>query len=108
MPRIFFVILSLGAIHAATFSTIYQFGDSIEPQAHPVGQMVLNSQGVIYGVTSNTFFSLTPPTTPDGLSTTSVLYEFGVNGGDGMDPLGVVSGPDGALYGATSVGGTYN
>ena len=52
-----------------------------------------------------TVFSLTPPASPNGQWTESVLYNF-AGGGDGGEPYtGVVIGAGGVLYGTTSYGG---
>ena len=73
--------------------------------------VVIGSGGVLYGATitggaSNcgTVFSLTPPRTPAGAWTETVLYSF-TCGSDGSSPSGVVIGSGGALYGTTNSGG---
>jgi uncharacterized repeat protein (TIGR03803 family) len=71
--------------------------------------------GVLYGTTGvpsdgqvgtgyGTIFSLTPPNSPGGSWTETVLYFF-TDGSDGGEPTGIVVGPGGVLYGATSKGG---
>jgi uncharacterized repeat protein (TIGR03803 family) len=110
MLRMLLAIVSVTAGNAATFATIYQFADSATPQGQPVGPMVKDSHGVLYGTTAGnpgTFFSLSPPSSPGGQWTENVLYQFGVATGDGAVPSGVVRGPGGDLYGTTSSGGTY-
>jgi hypothetical protein len=72
--------------------------------------------GVLYGTTGvpndgqvgtgyGTIFSLTPPGSPGGSWTETVLYFF-TDGSDGGKPTGIVAGPGGVLYGATSTGGS--
>ena len=69
--------------------------------------------GVLYGTTesggnsnSGTVFSLTPPASPGGVPTETVLYSF-IGGNDGSNPLAsVVIGPGGILYGTTPSGGS--
>jgi len=110
MIRVLLAMLSLGLADAATFKTIYQFGDSTTPMGLPAGRMVQDSHGVLYGTTigsGGAFFSLSPPASPGAQWTAAVLYEFGVNAGDGAGPDGVASGPGGALYGVTGNGGAY-
>ncbi len=52
-------------------------------------------------------FVLTPPKTPGGSWTETVLHSF--SGSDGSNPQsGVVVGPDGVRYGATDGGGSLN
>jgi uncharacterized repeat protein (TIGR03803 family) len=72
---------------------------------------------VLYGATSGggtsgygTVFSLTPPASPGGAWTESVLYSFKGSPSDGTNPNldGVVIGTGGVLYGATVTGGTVH
>src|SRR5580700_105340 len=107
MLRMLLAILSVTAGNAATFATIYQFGDSQTPQAYPYGTLVKGGHGLLYGTAalggpsnSGMVFSLSPPASPGGLWTETVLYVFGTNAGDGSFPAGVVAGPGGTLYGA--------
>jgi uncharacterized protein (TIGR03437 family) len=86
----------------------------------PAG-VVIGSGGVLYGSASyggtvtdicedgcGTVFSVTPPASPGGAWTESVLYSF-AGGTDGSVPTsGVVIGNGGVLYGTTSTGGTAN
>ncbi len=79
----------------------------------PVAALVFGSGGAIYGVTeqggaydSGVIFQLLPGT--GGAYSESVMYSFG-NLGDGGAPNGpVVLDSSGALYGVTSLGGTFN
>ena len=94
-------------------TTIHGFDTA---QGAPEGAMVRTDDGTIYGVTmdvtngqgfygSGSIFSLAP----DG--TYSVLHDFSPAGSantDGVDPLGLTLGSDGALYGATQSGGSGN
>ena len=87
----------------------------------PVGSLAVGTGGKLFGVTLTggttvgpctpgcaTVFSLTPPAAPGGPWTEGVLHAFsqqtyGIEGGNPM--AGVVIGPEGVLYGATSAGG---
>ena len=83
------------------------------------GNLIAATNGSIYGTTygggdpnlsfgyyfPGTIFELTPPIAKGGAWVQSLLYSF-QGGGDGLTPeWGLVSGPDGTLYGTTSVGG---
>lgn len=84
---------------------------------YPSAAVVIGSGGVLYGTTiyggNNSFcsgvgcgtvFSLTPPASPSGQWTETVLHVF--SGSDGAYPYGdVVIGNGGVLYGTTEFGG---
>jgi len=81
---------------------------------YPDAAVVIGSGGVLYGTTygggtSNlgTVFSLTPPATPGGTWTETVLHSFLGPAKDGSNPYAsVVIGKGGVLYGTTVYGGT--
>jgi len=88
---------------------------------NPMGSLVIGrgttGPPVFYGTTSQggsgadpgngTVFSLTPPASPGGAWTETVLYEFLGMPSDGLWPqAGVVIGQGGVLYGTTLMGGT--
>ena len=96
-----------------TETVLYRFTGSPDG-ARPYAAAVLGSGGVLYGTTSiggtanlGTVFSLTPPATPGGVWTESVLHSF-TGGGDGEGPADLVIGGAGVLYGTTEDGGTAN
>jgi len=84
--------------------------------------VVIGAGGVLYGATTNggtgttcnggqngcgTVFALTPPASPGGAWTQTVLHNFtGEN--DGSNPNGLLIGPGDVLYGTTQLGGTFN
>jgi uncharacterized repeat protein (TIGR03803 family) len=91
---------------AWTQSVLYSFTDSPDG-ASPVANVVIGSGGVLYGTTPSggplnqgIVFSLTPPASPGGSWTETVLYNF-TGGDDGSSPSGVVIGTGEVLYGTT-------
>ena len=104
---------------AWTEAVLYDFTGGADGWS-PAG-VVVGSGGVLYGTASyggtvtaicedgcGTVFSLTPPASPGGAWTESVLYSF-QGGSDGSGPnAGVAIGNGGVLYGTTSTGGTAN
>jgi uncharacterized repeat protein (TIGR03803 family) len=75
---------------------------------HPYAGVIQADNGALYGTTSQggasnagTIFRLNLT----GSNATN-LYTFGLVAGDGQNPMALVQGSDGALYGTTSNGGT--
>jgi uncharacterized repeat protein (TIGR03803 family) len=116
--------LTPGPTHGSawTESLIQTFGEIPGDGAGPLAALTLGHGGVLYGTTSyggsglacqaeysgcGTAFQLTPPTSPGGAWTYSVIYNFtGING-DGANPAANLAvGNDGALYGTTEYGGS--
>ena len=97
-----------------TEAVLYSFG--INGATPWTGVVAIGTGGVLYGTTSaggtfgvGTVFSLTPPASPGGAWTFSILYSFAGPPGDGMVPYaGVAIGTGGVLYGTTINGGTGN
>jgi len=96
---------------SATLKVLYSFtgqADGGNPQSG-----LVKGNGVLYGTTYNggasysgTVFSLTPPASPGGSWTETVLHSFVGYPSDGANPYGgLVLGSDGTLYGTTFVGG---
>jgi uncharacterized repeat protein (TIGR03803 family) len=112
---------------AWTYSVIYNFTGANGDGAAPVSAVVLGKNGAIYGTTSSAgsatsdsacpasyyviggcgiVFELTPPTTPNGAWTETVLHSFSGANGDGAIPVaGLALSPTGILYGTTTAGG---
>jgi len=104
-----------------TEAVIYNFGTFAGDGQYPNG-MVIGTDGVLYGTTSDgglvdqapcvpmgcgTVFSLTPPTPPAAPWIENVLYSFSLS--DGIYPAAaVVIGSGGVLYGTTTAGGASN
>jgi len=86
-------------------------GDGVSPS----GGVTIGKGGVLYGTTqfggavgAGTVFSLSPPASPGGTWTETVLYSF-TGSSDGLSPsAGVAIGPSGVLYGTTAQGGLSN
>ena len=96
-----------------SFQTLYSIGggpDGYEPSA----TVTAGAGGELYGMTyyggannSGTIFSLTPPSSPGGTWTHTVLYNF-TGGSDGENPYGTMAiSPAGVLYGTTENGGAF-
>lgn len=115
---LFVIVAPHSAAQAPTpkFTVLHSFGsgsDGFQPHAG----VVIGSGGVLYGTTiyggagfqcvidnCGIVFSLTPPATPGGAWTETVIHNF--IGADGGQPYGgVVVGRGGVLYGATAYGG---
>lgn len=110
-----------GSSGAGKFSVLYQFTGVLNGDgAFPTGGLTAFN-GVLYGTTQwgglpgcfefqgcGTIFSLTPPASPGGSWTETVLYRF-TGSADGSGPNGSLAvDSHGVLYGTTSAGGYYN
>src|SRR5208282_4028034 len=95
-----------------TFQRIKSFGIPTQAAANPLANLIQGSDGTLYGTTTGsgtsfggnfgTVFKLN--TNGSGFT---VLHTF-TNSPDGANPSAVVQGADGALYGTTGLGGTYD
>jgi uncharacterized repeat protein (TIGR03803 family) len=98
---------------------LYSFKGSPSDGTNPnLDGVVIGTGGVLYGatVTGGTVhpscgipgcgvaFQLTPPASPGGVWTETVLHDF-TSGSDGVSPNGLVIGSGGMLYGTTYGGG---
>ena len=91
---------------------LYSFQGGSNDGSLPVGGVVFDKQGNLYGATMNggMVYQLAPPAKQGGTWTETVLYVFqGNTSGDGATPEGglVIDGA-GNLYGTTAYGGTGN
>jgi uncharacterized repeat protein (TIGR03803 family) len=108
-----------------TATTIHNFGSIPEDGNGPMAPLTVGAGGVLYGTTLDggtgvlceyppfldsgcgTVFQLTPPTTPGGQWTETVLHNFSPQDGDGVFPYSaVILGENGVLYGTTAYGGS--
>jgi uncharacterized repeat protein (TIGR03803 family) len=120
-PAVYLVATAISATafsvtQAATpgLTTLYDFGSAANG-AVPEGNLAIGAGGVLYGTTNpyasgdpgyGTVFSLTPPSSPGGVWTQTLLHEF-TDGSDGAFPYGgLVIDPSGVLYGTASQAGT--
>ncbi len=94
---------------AGKFTTLHPFQGNVTDGGFPKGNLLLDSQGNIYGTTSSggknnsgTVFKISPS------GTETVLHSFGAtDSGDGQNPSGtLVIDSSGNLYGTTQNGGT--
>jgi uncharacterized repeat protein (TIGR03803 family) len=101
-----------------THTVLYSFAGGDGDGANPyfLGPLALDSNGVLYGTTDlggtanqGVVYSLTPPATPGGAWTETVLYNFDSAGSAGSGtPSGVVIGAGDVLYGTNETGGINN
>jgi uncharacterized repeat protein (TIGR03803 family) len=112
-------VASLGTIYqldpTGTTKTIIRTFTGPPDGSYPMGTLIIDSNGNLYGTTSNggdatcncgIVFLLAPPAVPGGPWNESVKYRF-LGGTDAANPLaGVVRDSKGNLYGTSSCGGT--
>jgi len=92
------LLIPTRGIADTTFTTLYDFTGSFDSSGGgPEGGLLIGADGSLYGTAGNVF-KLTPPTTPGGNWTETVLSSVGYG-------RGVISDPSGALYGAIPFGG---
>ncbi len=96
------------------FSTVYSFGKTSADGNTPYGDLMIGSDGKIYGTTSQSGYSSVPGGTVFALTTTgqlTYLHMFPNSNSDGNTPYsGLLENIDGNLYGFTYAGGVqpYN
>ena len=117
--------LSAGSVRAQWNEVVLYRFDQNTSQAedgyHPTGQLILDAQGALYGVTQQgartdpaitgfgMVFKLAPPRNGQTQWTRIVLHSFNGAPEDGAAPSGgLVKDAKGALYGITAGGGKFN
>ena len=98
--------------YAWTESTLLGFGGTA---ASPASALVMDGAGNLYGVTAGggvdgfgTLYELSPPASPGGAWTRTILYRFTGAGDGGTPKAGLTFDASGRLYGTTTRGGTHN
>jgi uncharacterized repeat protein (TIGR03803 family) len=94
---------------AGTETILYSFGARANDGMDPVGSLIMDSAGNIYGTTSSggsggtgTVYKIDPSRTE------TILYSFGIGNSDGAAPFGsLIIDNTGNLYGTTTQGGAY-
>jgi uncharacterized repeat protein (TIGR03803 family) len=102
-----------------TETVLYSFMNSPTDGQYPVGGLVLDQAGNLYGTTGGggsndcgyggcgTVFELVKPVAPGSVWTETILYNL-QGGSNAMDPhAGLIFDKQGALYGTTVFGGNY-
>ena len=121
---LFTVALTLAVPASAEWNekVLYSFQGGTNDGSYPVGGVVFDSQGNLYGVLQDygpgscapignecgAVYQLTPPTQKGGSWTETLIYEFqGKGANDGESPNGgLLIDSQGNLYGVTAYGGT--
>lgn len=94
-------------------AVLYSFGTAFGDGAYPDGTLIIDQLGNLYGTTTQggsiglgTVFELSPPATPGGSWTETVLYSYPDTYQNGRNPSGKLAlDPAGNLYGTTLYGG---
>ena len=96
-----------------TESVIWNFGSGKSDGSAPVGSLIIDASGKIFGTTpgggaygGGTAFSLNPPANAGGSWTETILWNF-KGGADGSWPTANLAQLGGNLYGSTQAGGAH-
>jgi len=89
-----------GAAYASTYKVIHTFAGDETDGAYPVGNLILGTDGNLYGTTQTNVFRLSPPGVGETQWTETFLHRFAFLGSAGDYALGgLVMDGNGALYG---------
>jgi uncharacterized repeat protein (TIGR03803 family) len=99
----------------ATKTTLAKFKGGNKDGQTPVGWLIMDGAGNLYGVTSaggpgnhGTIFMLAPPVPPATVWKKTIIHFFAGQPADGTSPsYGLVADKSGALYGTTPAGGAH-
>jgi uncharacterized repeat protein (TIGR03803 family) len=100
---------------AWTETVLYGFHGVPNDGSFPYAGLVMDKSGNLYGTTEEggeygfgTVFRLSPPAAESGAWAETVLYTFGSQSGDGVNPWdSLIMDKEGNLYGTTTGGGAY-
>ena len=94
-----------------TYRNIHLFSGGTDG-GNPLSGVVLSASGIVYGTTNTggtfgkgTVFQLTPPATPTGIWSETVIHTFGGTGDGSYPSTRPTIMPSGALVGTTGAGG---
>jgi len=97
---------------AWTERTLYSFQGGTADGARPVGTLIFDKDGNLYGTTTQggtnnpgTVFELSPPATAGGVWTETLLWIFNPNGVGGTTPASLAMDAEGDLFGTGYQGG---
>ncbi len=107
--------LSPGKGGAWAETVLYGFGDAANDGSLPYPGLVMDKKGNLYGTTTEggsysfgTVFKLSPTAEKGDAWAETVLYSFGSQSGDGVNPWdSLIMDTKGNLYGTTTGGGAY-
>jgi len=95
------------------FTVLHAFTSEHGDGDEPLAGLTVGPGGTFYGTTAGggtigygTVFQLSPPATPGGPWTETVLYNFGASTDGNAPEAPVIIGPNGELYGSTYGGGS--
>jgi uncharacterized repeat protein (TIGR03803 family) len=101
---------------AWTETILHSFRGSPNDGASPYNTLIFDKQGNLYGATygggdvngGGTVFELSPPASPGGAWTETILYVFPSDQSQGVWPGKLTFDGVGNLYGTTAIGGKFN
>jgi len=92
-------------VHASAYQSLHDFS-AYPTGGHPSGAFVRAADGALYGVTAGGAYGYGQIFSISATGVYSSVYSF-KGGSDPINVGGLSAGPDGALYGASNLGGAY-